>query len=77
MVLTGQGIGRQEVEEEEVFGASKKTARSPEVEKKICRKMEQILEKLEEMKVEKKGNKGDATREPRSRERNRTTNGRI
>jgi hypothetical protein len=77
MALTGQGTGRQEVEEEEVFGASKNIARSPEVEKKICRKMEQILEKLEEMKVKKRGNKGDATREPRSQERNRTTKGRI
>jgi hypothetical protein len=46
--------GRQEEKEEEVFGASKKTARSPEVEKKTGREMEKILEKLEEMKVETK-----------------------
>jgi hypothetical protein len=38
--------------------------------------MEKILEKLEVMKMEiKRGNKGDAKREPRSQERNRTTNG--
>jgi predicted RNase H-like nuclease (RuvC/YqgF family) len=42
---------RQEEEEEQGFGASKKTARSPEVEKKTGREMEKVLEKLEEMKV--------------------------
>jgi hypothetical protein len=42
---TGKGkTGRQEEEEEEVFGTSKKTARSPEVEKKAGREMEKILE---------------------------------
>ncbi|KAH0814053.1 hypothetical protein GEV33_008739 [Tenebrio molitor] len=51
---TGKGkTGRQEEEEEEeVFGTSKKTARSPEVEKKLGREMEKILEKLEEVKRE-------------------------
>ncbi|KAH0816259.1 hypothetical protein GEV33_006532 [Tenebrio molitor] len=50
----GKGkTGRQEEEEEEeVFGTSKKTARSPEVEKKSGREMEKILEKLEEVKRE-------------------------
>jgi hypothetical protein len=45
---TGKGkTGREEEEEEEeVFGTSKKTARSPEVEKKLGREMEKILEKL-------------------------------
>jgi hypothetical protein len=36
--------GRQEEEEEEVFEASKKTARSLEVEKKTGRVMEKILD---------------------------------
>jgi DNA repair exonuclease SbcCD nuclease subunit len=50
---TGKGrTGRQDEEEEKVYGTSKKTARSPEVEKKTGREMERILEKLEEMKVE-------------------------
>jgi hypothetical protein len=50
---TVEGItGRQEEEEEEVFKASKKTARSPEVEKKTGREMEKKLEKLEEIKEE-------------------------
>ncbi|KAH0812146.1 hypothetical protein GEV33_010644 [Tenebrio molitor] len=50
---TGEGrTGRQGEEEEEAFQESKKTARSPEVEKKTDREMEMILEKLEEMKVE-------------------------
>jgi hypothetical protein len=36
--------------------------------------MEKLLENLEEMKVEnERGNKGDARKEPRSHERNRTT----
>jgi hypothetical protein len=38
--------GRKEEEEEKVFGVSKKTSRSPEVEKKTSGEMEKILEKL-------------------------------
>jgi hypothetical protein len=38
--------GRQEEEEEEVVKVSKKTARSPEVEKKTSREMEKKVEKL-------------------------------
>jgi hypothetical protein len=60
-----------------IFGTSKKTARSPEVDKKPRREMEKILEKLEEMKVEIRGGKEAVKREPRSQERNRTTKGRI
>jgi hypothetical protein len=38
--------GRKEEEEEKVFGVSKKTSRSPELEKKTSGEMEKILEKL-------------------------------
>jgi hypothetical protein len=48
---TGKGrTGRQEEEEEKVFGTNKTTVRSPEVEKNAGREMEKM--KDEKMKVE-------------------------